>query len=363
MNNQIKPYCKDVKLSLPSDDVKLACQTVFTAILALNTIVLVWLLSSSPNFFTLVKYVYNFNTFFFPVFLVIWVLLSATLSKPMRWGRGFTLVIIFSLALFAVRVYATYIEPHRLQVVEQIIKTEKLAAPLKIVHLTDIQSAEVGAYEERAIQLAIEQKPDLVLFTGDLLQPIIDKQIDNEIEKISVLLEQIDAPLGVYGVVGNVDGWMEEWRLSKLRGMTILNGKGVKLDWHEKAIHLYGVSFQGSMRGHLAAIRPWFESIPDDEYSIVIGHYPDYILDHSDLPIDLCLAGHIHGGQIVIPGFGPIVTFSAVPRWMSRGFHEYGNTRINVSAGVGCERAAGVPKIRVFCPPEFSVFEISGEND
>ncbi|MDP8243145.1 MAG: metallophosphoesterase [Candidatus Hinthialibacter antarcticus] len=344
---------------LPRDDMKLGVQTAFVVALTLNALVLVWMLSLNPYFFSVIKNVYNLNTLFLPGLFVAWAVLSLLCMRPIRWGRAYTVLIICAALLFGVRIYATHIEPHRLQIIEHQITSAKVDAPLRIVHLTDIQSANVGAYEERAIQLAIEQKPDLVLFTGDLLQPLIYKTIDQEIEKISVLFEKIDAPLGVYGVIGNVDPWMEEKRLKKLRGIKILNGEGVTLDWHGKAIHLYGVSYNGSARGEADKIRPWFESLPEDELSLVIGHYPDYVLGLNELPIDLCFAGHTHGGQIVLPGFGPIVTFSSVPKNMARGFHEYGKTRINVSAGVGCERAAGVPKIRVFCPPDFAIFEIS----
>ncbi|MBZ0257033.1 metallophosphoesterase, partial [bacterium] len=203
----------------------------------------------------------------------------------------------------------------------------------------------------------------LVLFTGDLLQPLNPRNLDDEIENISVLLESIEAPLGAYGVIGNVDPWMETNWLKRLRGMRVLNGEAVELEWQGKALHLYGVSFKGGAHGEMDKIQPWFESLPKDEYSIVIGHYPDYVLGLNELPIDLCLAGHTHGGQVVVPGFGPIVTFSSVPRNMASGFHEIGNTRINVSTGVGCERAAGVPMIRVFCPPDFAVFDISPQSE
>ena len=363
MEDQNNPKPHPFLWLLPQYDTRLALQIAFTTALVINALVFVWLLSNDPFFFRIVKYIYNLNTIFLPGFLLFWVVCSAIFVRPVGWGRGFTILATAAAFLFGVRIYATHIEPYRLQIVEHTITSEKIIKPLRIVHLTDIQTASVGAYEERAINLAIEQQPDLVLFTGDLLQPIKYKTIELEIEKISLLFEKINAPLGVYGVIGNVDGWMENKRLHKLRGMTILNGEGVKLDWHGKPVHLYGVSYQGSARGELSNIQPWFEALPQDELSIVIGHYPDYVLGLNELPIDLCLAGHTHGGQIVAPGFGPIVTFSSVPRWMARGFHEYGKTRINVSAGVGCERAAGVPKIRVFCPPDFAVFEFSGEKE
>jgi hypothetical protein len=78
----------------------------------------------------------------------------------------------------------------------------------------------------------------------------------------------------------------------------------------------------------------------------------------SDVPVDLCLAGHTHGGQIRIPLVGPIVTLSYVPRSWARGFREVGATRLNVSAGIGCEHAAELPSMRLFCPPEMTLIEL-----
>ena len=75
-----------------------------------------------------------------------------------------------------------------------------------------------------------------------------------------------------------------------------------------------------------------------------------------DIPVDLYLAGHTHGGQIRIPFGGPIIIPSRVPRSWARGFRELGATRLNVSAGIGCEHASRLPSMRLFCPPEMTVF-------
>lgn len=103
------------------------------------------------------------------------------------------------------------------------------------------------------------------------------------------------------------------------------------------------------------------DGCPEEDVNILLGHAPDYILSLGHLSIDLCLAGHTHGGQVRIPFFGPPITLSRVPREWARGMHEVGNTRINVSAGVGSEHMMDLPAIRFNCPTEISVIELSGE--
>ena len=76
--------------------------------------------------------------------------------------------------------------------------------------------------------------------------------------------------------------------------------------------------------------------------------------------IDLVVAGHTHGGQVVVPGFGPIITLSGVPRAVAAGgLHEMNGNRIYVSRGAGSEQGQA-PRIRLFCPPEVSILELVG---
>ena len=74
--------------------------------------------------------------------------------------------------------------------------------------------------------------------------------------------------------------------------------------------------------------------------------------------IDLVVSGHTHGGQIVVPFFGPIMTLSHVPRSVAAGgLHQIDGNYIYVSRGVGCERMQA-PRIRFLCPPEISLLTL-----
>jgi predicted MPP superfamily phosphohydrolase len=126
-------------------------------------------------------------------------------------------------------------------------------------------------------------------------------------------------------------------------------------------LRLLGLTASASRRPlspeHLAEARAF------DGLSIVLGHAPDFaaaLLDGSGPPL-VCFAGHTHGGQVVIPGFGPPLTLSSLPRRYASGLHRLGDAWLLVSRGVGMERAEA-PRVRLFCPPELPVLELSGSD-
>ncbi len=75
--------------------------------------------------------------------------------------------------------------------------------------------------------------------------------------------------------------------------------------------------------------------------------------------MDLTVAGHTHGGQVVVPGLGPLLTLSDVPRDVARGgLHEVDGNPVYVSPGVGLERGRA-PQVRLFNRPAVAVLTLS----
>jgi predicted MPP superfamily phosphohydrolase len=97
-----------------------------------------------------------------------------------------------------------------------------------------------------------------------------------------------------------------------------------------------------------------------EDIRILLAHRPDHALYLGDRTrVDLAVAGHTHGGQVVIPGFGPIITLSIVPREVAAGgLHWLGGRAIYVSRGVGMERLEA-PPMRFNCAPEVSVVTLA----
>lgn len=95
---------------------------------------------------------------------------------------------------------------------------------------------------------------------------------------------------------------------------------------------------------------------PADRFHIVLGHSPDFALGRVEA--DLLVAGHTHGGQVRLPGLGPLLTMSRVPRSWAAGVTSLQDGRtLVVSRGIGMERGAA-PRLRFLCRPELVVIDV-----
>lgn len=276
-------------------------------------------------------------------------------------AREFGVKIGFSLVLLAIFGYATFIEPHNIRVEEIEILSEKVAEEVKILHISDIQTISVGRYEQKVFQIIQRLNPDIIVHTGDLVQIYTDHQKrERELQKLAALFRQLSPQYGTYQVVGDTDWWLrdplkKQW-FEKLSGVKTLVDESRGINDREVQFRILGLSLGKSRHGDKTFIENWRKRTNPEEFTIIMGHAPDYIPGLVDLDIDLCLAGHTHGGQIRIPPFGPIITLSSVPREWAMGYRKLRNIRMNVSAGIGSEHAGDLPAIRFNCPPTMSLF-------
>lgn len=315
------------------------------------------------HFASLVHAIYTFNTLLLPFLftltaLVAWRLPTTPKNQPYR-NRLPLLWFGAALALVGTRIYATHIEPNALQVREVEIRSAKIDTPFTLLHISDIQSAAIGAYETRVFERIRALDPDLIVHTGDLLQPVAPATYHTEMPKLAALFSTLSPRLGMYMVQGDTTGPLLHLKPEQTGGIAFLRNQEAVIEAEGIDIRLYGLTLRSSTARTWArhGIMEWLQESPGSLH-IVMGHRPDFILKFNDLPIDLCLAGHTHGGQIRIPFIGPLVTFSRIPNEWARGFHAVGNTWLNVSAGIGAEHAGGLPSIRVNCPPEMTLIHV-----
>jgi len=120
------------------------------------------------------------------------------------------------------------------------------------------------------------------------------------------------------------------------------------------AVRLGELSVTGLSRRDSGASDLELPDVPG--FHIVVGHDPDFAL--GAVEADLLLAGHTHGGQVRLPGLGPLVTSSRVPRAWAAGRTALANDRtLIVSRGIGMERGYA-PQLRFLCPPELVVVDL-----
>jgi hypothetical protein len=215
---------------------------------------------------------------------------------------------------------------------------------------------------------------DLILITGDFITD--GRYIDSAVDYLGGL----SARDGVYAILGNHDYYFltmmqhfrhyvfgkpyvsNEWR----RLVTLLDGAGIRVLINEYVTVKTEAGSTLFVEGTDDPVRgtPRITDA-DSEYErsslkILMSHSPD-ILYSDELrkkKFDILLSGHTHGGQIRLPGVGPIVTGTKrASRRESYGmFRTADGMVVNVSAGIGHT----LLPIRVNCPPEIVMIEFTG---
>jgi len=253
--------------------------------------------------------------------------------------------------------WMAWVEPYDLRVEETTLTlaAERAGvAPVRVGILADLQCEDVGEYERGAVATLLAQKPDLILVPGDLFQGT-EEEFARWREPLMELLATLDAPGGVYFVPGDTDHQSTINALRESTDWTILINDVVDVRVRDRHLRIAGMANRASL-----AVARDLESMPGDaDVRIIMSHAPDTVLHLNGRPrVDLIVAGHTHGGQIVVPGFGPPITLSSVPREIAAGgLHTHGGRAIYVSRGVGLERRQA-PRVRLLCPPEVSVLTL-----
>jgi predicted MPP superfamily phosphohydrolase len=209
---------------------------------------------------------------------------------------------------------------------------------LSILHLSDWHF--IGTidrpYFERAADLAAEQRADLIVFTGDLL----DRQ--DLIEWIAPTLGRLSAPLGNYFILGNHDWYLDA---------AAIRAELSRLGWHDVAGRVATVEHAGGTLAIGGTERPWMGNHP--EYSqetglrILLSHTPDNLGWARSQGVDLMLSGHNHGGQVVLPVIGPVYSPSLTGCRYAAGTFWEPPTLLHVSRGL-----SGRHPLRIRCRPE-----------
>ena len=269
------------------------------------------------------------------------------------------------LALAPVGVYASFIEPSRLQVERADVPLDPARegdAELRIVVMADVQTAGVSDYDRRAFRRANELRPDIVLVPGDLFQ-MRPERLRRDLPELRRLVRSLRAPGGVFVVDGDSD--------SPAGLRQVLRGSGARLLVNEVAttrvagrrVTIGGLQVNWETAAARRVYRRLERGLGQGDVRLLLAHRPDAALTLRERSrVDLVVAGHTHGGQVVVPGFGPPITQSAVPRRVAAGgLHGLrGGRRVYVSRGIGMEHGSNAPHLRIFCPPELTLLRLGG---
>lgn len=268
-----------------------------------------------------------------------------------------------------------FVEPH-LPVLRrvQVPVLRAGAAPLRVLHVSDLhllpRQRRKAAWLSRLARLA----PDLVVSTGDHL---------SSADAIAPMAAAM-APLAATGapaifVPGNNDYYtpVRPHLLDYLRGGSVLRRRP-DLPWEQASTALQDAGWTSLTCRRLeldVAGTPVLLGGTDDahlgrdRYERVAGPVPPGVLGigvtHTPARrllqafardgYHLVLAGHTHGGQLRLPGIGPLTTNCDLPRSRARGLTRDGRTWLHVSAGLG---SSPYLPVRTACRPEATLLEL-----
>jgi predicted MPP superfamily phosphohydrolase len=247
---------------------------------------------------------------------------------------------------------------------------------IKVIQISDIHSGSFMDKESvmHGVNMIMAQKPDLILFTGDLVN---DRAI--ELKDYMDVFNQLNAPMGVYSTLGNHDygdyyygsdpeGDRAKEKIANLQSLKEVHGKlgwrllmdeHVVLEKEGQQIALIGVqNISGKGRFHsYGDLKKAYLGAEKYPFKILMSHDPshwDKEVRESYADIDLVLSGHTHGMQfgVEIPGIKWSPVQYMYKQW--HGLYESGAQRLYVNPGFGF---IGYPG-RVGVMPEITVFRL-----
>ena len=275
------------------------------------------------------------------------------------------LVIIFFILILAC-LASIWVSYNWLTVTHFTVRSSKISEPFRIVLVSDLHEHQFGRDNEKLAEKIREQSPDLIVIDGDMINGD-SENADTAVELVRALKEA--AP--VYYSFGNHEySYMEAGHEDlteelEAAGAVVLNYQSIDIDVKGNQIRLGGLyeyGFETGMQSEEENERaiPYLEEYADtDRYLIMCAHRPEsfYPWDMADQwGIDLVLSGHLHGGQVIIPGVGGL--YNSLDGFFPKfdyGQYKLGDSDMVITRGLGSN-----PKMlpRFNNPPEIAVVEV-----
>ncbi len=299
---------------------------------------------------------------FFPIALILDLYNMVTPWNGYLTEHGHTAFIIsrdstFFIPLFLSAVILVYgfFEARNLRVERLVIHTSKLpleAGNVRVAQISDLHlSVTVGEHIiNRIIKITEEEKPDIIVSTGDLMDGIV-----RHVSHLSGRLKRLNAKYGKFAVTGNHEfygGLRHTVKFIEDSGFTVLRDSGVTV---ENIINIAGMDFAGSeTKGYsnntprqdeievLSKLRPGL-------FTLLLKHRSD-VKEESLGLFDLQLSGHSHKGQIFPVSLATMFLFQ----------YHTGFTKLPKGSAIHTSRGTGTagPPVRFLSTPEITIIDI-----
>lgn len=259
--------------------------------------------------------------------------------------------------------YGTEIAVKNIMIVNKTIESNKISEDinLKIAYISDIHYNHFMNKDrlEKMIEQINNNKPDIILFGGDVFDKPSKYPIDEKCEnEIIELLQSLHAEYGKFAVLGeeDYDPQVNDIHQILFEGdFEVITNKQIFITKDGKnMINLIGID---SLVGGNPDIENSFANVDTNLFTIVLTHAPDIVSQLPTNEIDLVLAGHSHGGQINIPFIGSLNKVKGATTY-SQGDYYINQTQLIVSNGLGTTES----DIRIFADPECHMIRITKQQ-
>ena len=286
-------------------------------------------------------------------------------KEKKKGGKLLSIFLFLVVIVVIIFLYAKYSGIKGLIVKEYRVKSEILTnnfSGLKIIHFSDLLYKSTVDKEDvkNLVKRINELKPDIVVFTGDLINK--NAKITNEdIEFLEEELESIKAKVGKYAIYGDEDYSIESYKtIMEKSKFKILNNSYDEI-FYKNNESMFIIGLPSSLKEEIK-LEDAFNFYKEDEkrkFIIVLVHDGKTIrfLDESTYEVDLVLGGHSLNGSIVIPYYGGIFIDDGAYKYYQEHYSK-GITDIYISSGIGTNKYP----YRIFNKPSFNLYRLKAQS-
>lgn len=290
---------------------------------------------------------------------LIYIFVRRLLKKPWYLNRQSRKFRIISLTIPILFVTGVMINGHykfNNPVVQELrLNIEKPVEEFDSVRIAVIGDMHLGwminrKHAKRYVDLIMSQKPDLILFVGDIIdshiEPILDQDIKDELVRLS-------APLGIYSCTGN-----HEYRYDAEEKIQLLNESGIVM-LRDSVVLIDSAIYVVGRDDKVILDRKSTEEIISENHVdmskpvIILNHTPDNLSEESEARADLALYGHTHHGQAFPGNIATEIVFE-----VAHGYKKKENTHVYVTSGIGLVG----PQFRIGTVSEIAIITILFRN-
>lgn len=286
-------------------------------------------------------------------------------TEEKKGGKLLSIFLFLIIVVVTIFLYAKYRGIKGLIVKEYRVESEILTSNfsgLKIVHFSDLLYKSTVDKDDvkNLVKRINELKPDIVVFTGDLINK--NAKITNEdIEFLEEELESISAKIGKYAIYGDEDYSVESYKTIMEKGkFKILNNSYDEI-FYKNNDSMFIVGLPSSLKEEVK-LEEAFAFYKEDEkrkFIIVLVHDGKTIkfLDESTYEVDLVLGGHSLNGSVVIPYYGGVFIDDGSYKYYQEHYSK-GITDIYISSGIGTNKYP----YRIFNKPSFNLYRLKAQS-